>query len=1124
MKAAGSTAVKFDPNPLKDGVSSIYTPGDGAADVLASSRISRQINFVDDGKLFEGHFTLHTRGLKSLIQLLVDQQSEQQVIINDLQDQMNTIRQQTSKVRRAVNAAPMFVAPEGGTDTGSVLKEVEDLRRRVKRLEGFRALWGVHHEEVEALISTYGDPVVTPEEYTAYLLNLQPFRQLRSDAQHSAVSLVERRLSISAQQRSRESGSRKRISRDDDLLSPVERDARDNSRAVRDRRNREDEPRSPAERDARDNSRAARDRRNREDEPRGPAERDARDNSRAARDRRNREDEPRSPVERDARDNSRAARDRRNREDEPRSPVERDARDNSRAARDRRNREDEPRSPVERDARDNSRAARDRRSREDEPRSPVERDARDNSRAARDRRNREDEPRSPVERDARDNSRAARDRRNREDEPRSPVERDARDNSRAARDRRNREDEPRSPVERDAREKSRAVRDRRSHEDAPSGFDDEGESLRQLESRVAALEQRLRRGVAAVHSSSRKASANSGHSSVSPIEVVDEQAREDLEELERFVVRRFKELDKALSKSRDATPAAATSPVRGAGHPVGRSERLSHGLSVTPTESGGSNAKRSNEAAVANKDNTNASESKQRKERNAPTDAAVVDQVAREDAFAALDQVANLEKFVNRKLKELSVAIGKELGPGSVRPSGESRQAVSLEPQPQGAMVDQIARDDAARSIEAVQELEEDWGKRWQSLEERLRIIGRASVSKGSLQASAAASSIDRKAREDASMSLMRIQQLEREISGFRRLLQRQETPITSEEVAPPDARGDSGVVFPVPPKVQRPATFPLTGKGPDGAVGSTDVEYQKRMQDLEQEVEQRMKEVNRALATLRSTQSGFPVGNSPGATDAFGGKEPQISNQVVFNSRDTDSLELLEPSVSFSRFPASQTAVLVMKSREAAGVGSPIRIVEPMREDAIVLRSPQLEGFGTPLVKREMPGAETPSQGMVRNEEEQLRQMRATNGGGTESWQGVYSSGPHLAPHGDGNLPVTDAAGGAAVSTAANANLNSVPMTLANADLRSHPSNSRLPVGAVGRASPMDRTGELDQLRSHSTVLHKVSVSPRGKMGERFLVEQNALGHITPCVVYNCAWCAAQKQGISAQTARSAQ
>ncbi|EKF33058.1 hypothetical protein MOQ_003076 [Trypanosoma cruzi marinkellei] len=951
MKAAGSTAVKFDPNPLKDGVSSIYTPGDGAANVVASSRMSRQINFVDDGKLFEGHFTLHTRGLKSLIQLLVDQQSEQQVIINDLQDQMNTIRQQTSKMRRAVNAAPLLVAPEGGTDSGSVLKEMEDLRRRVKRLEGFRALWGVHHEEVEALTSTYGDPVVTPEEYTAYLLNLQPFRQLRSDAQNSAVSLVERRLSITAQQRSRESGSRKRVSLDDDIGSPTERDTRDNSRAARDRRSREDGSRFAAERDAREESRAARDRRTREDEPLSPAQRDTRDNSRAARDRRN-----------------------------------------------------------------------------------------------------------------------------------------------------------------------------RSREDGSSDFDDEGESLRQLESRIVALEQKLRRGVAAVHSSSRKASANSGQSSVSPVEVVDEQAREDLEELERFVVRRFKELDKALSKSRDATPAAATIPEKGAGHSVGRSERLSHGRSVMPTEGGGSNAKRSNEGAVANKDNTNASESRQRRERNALTDAAVVDQVAREDAFAALDQVANLEKFVNRKLKELSMAIGKELGPGPVRPSGESRQAVSLEPRSQGAMVDQIARDDAARSIEAVQELEEDWGKRWQSLEERLRIIGRASVSKGSLQATAAASSIDRKAREDASMSLMRIQQLEREISGFRRLLQKQEAPITSEEVVPPDARGDSGIVFPVPPKVQRPATLPLTGKGPDGAVGPTDVEYQKRMQDLEQEVEQRMKEVNRALATLRSTQSGFPVGNLPGETDAVSGKDPQISNQVVFNSRDTDSLELLEPSVSFSRFPASQTAVLVMKSREAAGVGSPIRTVEPMREDAIVLRSPQLEGFGTPLVTREMPGAETPSQGMVRNEEEQLRQMRATNGGGTESWQGVYSSGPHLALHGDGNLPVSEAAGGAAVSTAANATSNSVPITLANADLRSHPLNSRLPVGAVGRVSPTDRTGELDQLRTHSTVLHSMSVSPRVKMGERFLVEQNALGHRTPCVVYNCAWCAAEKRQISAQTARSAQ
>ncbi|KEG14412.1 hypothetical protein DQ04_00481070 [Trypanosoma grayi] len=972
MKAPERTAVNFDSQPLQVAESPICIPGGDAADIMAAHRTSRHIDFVDDGKLFEGHFTLHTRGLKSLIQLLVDQQSEQRVIINDLQDQLNMLRQQTTKMRKAATASTAFASRSSNVSSGSALKEVDDLRRRVKQLEGFQALWGLRATEVENLISTYGDPVVTPEEYTACLLNLKPFRMLRSDTRNSIVTQIERRQSITAR------------------TLPEERIGRVH----------------------------------------GARDRSARDDSRGARDR-------------NARDDSR------------------NARDESRVAR------------------DDSRGARDRNARGDDHHA---RDARDESRGARDRNARDDA------REARDESRGAR------DESRNLRDRNARG--------------------RNAPEDSRGGR-----EEAHFKHDDEGDNFSELTCRVEALERKLGRGSTATHSS-RHASNAAPRSSVSSGEVVDEQAREDLEELERFVIRRFKEVERSLSKSRDATPASATSAagvaaastaVKGSGQPVGRYEKSPARYPTGPPETGSSATNISTKNNENNNDVSGVSDMRSRRERKPPKDGGVVDQVAREDAFAALDHVEQLEKFVNRKLKEFSLALGKGMGPGSVRPAGESEVPSSVEHKPQGPMIDQMARDDAARSLEIVQELEEDLGRRWQSLEERLRIIGRATMNKGSI-ASATNALIDRKAREDASMSLMRIQQIEREIVGFRRLLQRQKIPAASEETGLSDTRGSSGVMFPSPPKLQRQITLqPMVGGGVgnvavDNAAGTGDAEYHTHMQNLEQEVELRMEEVNRALATLRSARPNSGFSELSDGKGALLDNITSIPGQVVINSKETDELGLMGMHSPLLPTQMSHTGLLVMTSHEAAGQGPITNVGEPGKADAISLRPPQMGAFSAPLVTREVqrePQSASPdalamtAAGLIREEQQQqLLQKRGQRSAGSDRWRG-----------GDAvSLTLEDAGGDAtAAEVAAMSHLLSLKQ------LRSE----------SARVAPRSRAGELDELRSHSVRLRDMSMGSPGRMEGGFSAEPSALGHTTPCVVYNCAWCAAQKRAAAPMTAR---
>ncbi|ORC90168.1 uncharacterized protein TM35_000092180 [Trypanosoma theileri] len=1015
MKATEDTAVKFDPKPLQVPQSRIYAAGADDVSAVPTNRTSRRIDFTDDGKLFEGHFTLHTRSLKNMIQLLVDQQSEQRVIINDLQDQVNTLRQQATKMKKVSRLSPAHSSRDGSDDVGVIMKELEDLRHRVKVLDGFRALWGIRSEEIESLVSTYGDPVVTPEEYTACILNLQAFRVMRNDTRNSVISLVDSRTSAQGRPISPERGGKTRPTRD--------RTVRETSRGARD-----DDSRAPHD----DGIPADR------DEPRG-----AREVSRESRGARATREESRAE-----RDESRGAR-----ADRDESRAEREESRGARATR------------------EESRADR------DEHHRGARADREEYHRGAR---------------AGRDDSRGAR---------------AGRDESRGTRDRQARGDDSRDVREEDPRE---------SHEGTTHGAESTGETLGQLASRVDALERKIRRNSSAGYFAPRQASA-------SPTEMVDEQARQDLEELERFVVRRFKELDRMLAKPRDSSHSGAQ---RSSSHSPGRTER-SHErappASSENTRSSNANIKNTSGNTEVSKNNDSISELKPRKDRkSAPTTGgAMVDQMARDDAATALDRLDSLERFVTRKIKDLSVAIGKDLGPVSIRPSGETEVPAPVERRPQGSMVDQMARDDAARSLEMIQELEEDLGKRWQSLEERLRIIGRVTMGRGSVGPSATASSIDRKAREDASMSLMRIQQLEREIVGFRRLLQKHRL-LDTEEVEISDTRGTGGGAFPISPaRLLRQTALLSPVVTTDRTGAPADADHDARMQILEQEVEQRMSEVNRALATLRSAQGDSGQGNMSGLNSVVNNGSPLMAGQVVFNSSDTEASRFQGIGIPYSSSTTLEGGVLIVTSRESPS-RTPVKVIEGAQPDMFQLRPPQLGALGAPLVTRDMQQggmsatppnvlsfttgtmkSESPMDNRVQNSVSAAEVAMPTTGG--TSGENVLSASRELSSN----------------SLTADASKN-VPAVAASSLESQTLRNIKLSMGEDGQAIRRDRNGELNQLRSHGTRLRGISLSSRGRTENGFSTEPSALGHTTPCVVYNCAWCAAQKRTISARSPRS--
>ncbi|AIO00055.1 hypothetical protein LPMP_291040 [Leishmania panamensis] len=150
------------------------------------NRNSRRIQFLDDGKLFEGHFTVQSRNLKTIIQYLANRQSEQDVIIQDLQKQVHLLRTRHVKARQRAGGG-------GGASlrTATAFGELpagQGVVERVKSIEQFLQLWGVRLGEVAALVEEHGDPVITPDAYTSYLVDLPAFRFARRETRAFVIS------------------------------------------------------------------------------------------------------------------------------------------------------------------------------------------------------------------------------------------------------------------------------------------------------------------------------------------------------------------------------------------------------------------------------------------------------------------------------------------------------------------------------------------------------------------------------------------------------------------------------------------------------------------------------------------------------------------------------------------------------------------------------------------------------------------------------------------------------------------------------------------------------------------------------------------------------------------------
>lgn len=186
-----------------------------------------------------------------------------------------------------------------------------------------------------------------------------------------------------------------------------------------------------------------------------------------------------------------------------------------------------------------------------------------------------------------------------------------------------------------------------------------------------------------------------------------------------------------------------------------------------------------------------------------------------------------------------------------VAATGAAHQvALSLGSQP--PPIDQVARDGTAALSERMNELEEEVLDRWQAMEERLRIIGRAAMKQGVPTGSggggapSSKNAVDRKAREDASLSLMRIQYLEKELGNLRRML---------EGAAGSGADAAALLRLHQVDTASTPVDAAAMGESPQ-VLGPLQDTYGSKVTSLEKEVELRMAEVNEAIANLR--QSGY--------------------------------------------------------------------------------------------------------------------------------------------------------------------------------------------------------------------------------------------------------------------------
>lgn len=797
---------------------------------------SRRIDFVDDGKLFEGHFTVQATNLKSIIQYLLDRHNEQDVIIQDLQKQVHTLRTRSlkSSKRSGGGGAESSGLIAGMSSLGGAASASE-LNKRLKRVEQFLQLWGVQLSDVAELVEEHGDPTITPDAYTSYLLDLPAFRLTRREARAlMAVAGQPTAASTNAAAAS-DTATRRRT-------SSAKRDVVSSSAVANAAPAQEERPRSvtPEKRTRKAN------------DGDGVAEATLEKATAAL-----------EKVELLMAELHNAP---------PRAPASIPA-------------------PKMRRAEPAAKAASASGTVDAEARADIE------------------ELGDYVMQ--------------RFDELEARTEMAVRSSALAT-------------------QRERSV----SKQVGESGRGGEGASKKST-------------GASSAHSPQPRSTATSGGRSE---EVVDAIAREDaaasldlLEELETTMERRFKELSSAVANINARTAALA------------KSSSSSNNNSDTDkaqrrTASPATAARSALQPAVE--------AGKKAKEQNT---------AAAEDGGDVVDSRA--PSPANSRAPSAPSKKNGTPGRKGITGSNETSALIPVLPAALATLVDQTARDDAVALTERVNDLEEELLDRWQAMEERLRIIGRAAMKQGITNAAgnvggassmSRAPAVDRKAREDAAMSLMRLHQVEKELAQLKRSV-----------AAAPSHAGLAS---------EGGGTVTQTiAMAPPDLVGPLRDTYGSKVASLEREVEQRMAEVNQAIAQLRGTGSTTPLALSPqkGAKDRApvapvpaysstaleptSAAPPPPTNQLTLRSGEGDILSLAEAEAAAAgtapvasreaenRRRAAQQTVLDLGYDIDGNANftsefprTSVR-VDGRRTTISRLRSPDVPPFGSHLVQREV-------------------------------------------------------------------------------------------------------------------------------------------------------------------------
>ncbi|EPY20055.1 hypothetical protein AGDE_14883 [Angomonas deanei] len=404
--------------------------------------------------------------------------------------------------------------------------------------------------------------------------------------------------------------------------------------------------------------------------------------------------------------------------------------------------------------------------------------------------------------------------------------------------------------------------------------------------------------------------------------------------------------------------------------------------------------------------------------------------------------IEEMERLMERRFKEMATSIAnvalRRGTPDSVAAPvvEEAASPMKVERSPRHVVPSPSPSDgtrgDLIMIADRVEDIENDFNRRWQTLEERLRIIGRATVNRPGV-APSNAPAIDRKAREDSSMSLMRVQKLERDIAALKR------------QLSEANARGGNDGRVPEWPEATEEKGSPHYGGE----------EYGSKVKSLEQDVERRMAEVNRTIAMLRGEHAGGNL-NYANLLATPPRRDPSDPAPSGMSGGDIMDPPLRSSAEAASEQPTSQR---VMDTTGGNELTKPSYIVLRSTE---VDEEPDYDGSLQLHSARVVPSS-WPSRPQPKTSRE--------NTSRSSQFRTTHPTSEREAPSRPDSVPLEYAAdAGVAVPPAA-------------ADVPQR---------------------QLDEER------RKQSIRRLDEYGANIT---SSLGHQKPCVIANCAWCAAERE-----------